>query len=75
MNAVRVIALVGALVSLPAVAHHKRVDPCGCHHQYGKRHCHPNLKSKRCEAPVKGTKKKAQAEAKVPAPRPKKEQL
>jgi hypothetical protein len=31
----------------------KRVDACGCHHQYGLRHCHPKLKSSRCEAPVR----------------------
>ncbi|HVG61964.1 MAG TPA: hypothetical protein VNA24_25600 [Hyalangium sp.] len=31
----------------------KRVDPCGCHHVYGIRHCHPNRKGAHCEAPVK----------------------
>ena len=33
----------------------KRVDACGCHHVYGLRHCHPNRKTPKCEAPVKAT--------------------
>jgi hypothetical protein len=37
----------------PSVCAKKRVDPCGCHHVYGLRHCHPNRKSDHCEAPVK----------------------
>jgi len=37
----------------PAVCEKKRVDPCGCHHVYGIRHCHPNRKGAHCEAPVK----------------------
>jgi hypothetical protein len=28
----------------------KRVDPCGCHHVYGIRHCHPNRVSGHCES-------------------------
>lgn len=39
----------------PSVCAKKRVDPCGCHHVYGLRHCHPNRKSDHCEAPVKAT--------------------
>ncbi len=39
----------------PAAAHEKRADKCGCHHQYGLRHCHPKYKTKTCEAPVKAT--------------------
>ncbi len=31
----------------------KRVDKCGCHHQFGVRHCHPSRKTGHCEAPVK----------------------
>ncbi|MDQ3263880.1 MAG: hypothetical protein M3Y59_09485, partial [Myxococcota bacterium] len=41
----------------PAAAHEKRADKCGCHHQYGLRHCHPKYKTKTCEAPVKATGK------------------
>ncbi|MCI0572698.1 MAG: hypothetical protein L0Y66_18240 [Myxococcaceae bacterium] len=31
----------------------KRTDACGCHHHFGLRHCHPKLKTPRCEAPVR----------------------
>ena len=31
----------------------KRVDPCGCHHVYGLRHCHPNRKTPHCELPAR----------------------
>lgn len=41
----------------PVAAHEKRADKCGCHHQYGLRHCHPKYKTKTCEAPVKATGK------------------
>ena len=41
-----------ALGAPPALAHQARTDRCGCHHQYGVRHCHPKLKTKHCEAPV-----------------------
>ena len=44
--------LLGLLVAAPALAHHARTDKCGCHNQYGLRHCHPSKKTKRCEAPV-----------------------
>jgi hypothetical protein len=37
----------------PAICAKKRVDPCGCHHVYGVRHCHPKRKSEHCEAMVK----------------------
>lgn len=45
--------LVAAPVFNPAVCAKKRVDPCGCHHVYGIRHCHPARKGDHCEAPVK----------------------
>lgn len=39
--------------ALPAFGHDtKRTDACGCHHQWGLRHCHPKLKTPRCEAPA-----------------------
>jgi hypothetical protein len=37
----------------PSICAKKRVDPCGCHHVYGIRHCHPNRKTNHCEAQVK----------------------
>jgi hypothetical protein len=37
----------------PSICAKKRVDPCGCHHVYGVRHCHPKRKSEHCEAMVK----------------------
>jgi hypothetical protein len=41
----------------PSFAHEeKRTDPCGCHHQWGRRHCHPQRKTPRCEAPAKESK-------------------
>jgi len=52
----------GLLVAAPAWAHdNKRTDKCGCHHQYGLRHCHPNKETPGCEAP---------ASAKSPAVKP-----
>ena len=39
----------------PQVCAKKRVDPCGCHHVYGMRHCHPNRKGDHCESPVKAS--------------------
>ncbi|HZA49964.1 MAG TPA: hypothetical protein VE549_04435 [Myxococcaceae bacterium] len=42
------------LIGLPSFAHHeKKTDPCGCHHQWGLRHCHPKKKTPRCEAPAR----------------------
>ena len=42
------------LVAVPSLAHEgKRTDACGCHHQWGMRHCHPQKKTPRCEAPVR----------------------
>lgn len=53
---VRVLGLGALLLAGSAFAHdNKRIDPCGCHHQYGLRHCHPTKKSERCEAPVNAT--------------------
>ena len=48
-------AVVGAvMLAAPALAHEsKRTDKCGCHHQYGLRHCHPDMKTRKCEAPAK----------------------
>ena len=44
----------------PAWGHvEKRTDPCGCHHQWGLRHCHPKKKTQRCEAPVKSSEGEA----------------
>lgn len=39
----------------PSICAKKRVDPCGCHHVYGIRHCHPNRMTNHCESPVKAT--------------------
>lgn len=39
----------------------KRTDACGCHHYYGLRHCHPKLKTDRCERPVSYTRKAPEA--------------
>jgi len=51
----------GLLVAAPAWAHDtKRTDKCGCHHQYGLRHCHPNKETPFCESP---------ASAKSPVPK------
>jgi hypothetical protein len=42
------------LLSASVVAHNeKRTDPCGCHHQWGLRHCHLKKKTPRCEAPAR----------------------
>ena len=47
------IALAVALTAAPAMAHrNKRTDKCGCHHQFGLVHCHPNMKSNKCSAHV-----------------------
>lgn len=49
----RWVTVAACVVALPALGHNtKRTDPCGCHHQYGLRHCHPKKKSPRCEAPA-----------------------
>ncbi|MBF5045491.1 hypothetical protein FGE12_23995 [Aggregicoccus sp. 17bor-14] len=43
--------LAAAAMSYPSsVCKKKRVDACGCHHVYGVRHCHPDRRSKHCEA-------------------------
>lgn len=59
------IAATGLLLAPPALANappierthsspcaKKRTDSCGCHHYYGLRHCHPKLKTQKCERPV-----------------------
>ena len=49
-------AVAGCLSAAPAWAHSsKRTDPCGCHHQWGLRHCHPTKKTESCEAPASAT--------------------
>lgn len=55
MGVVKVLGLAALFLGGTSFAHdNKRIDPCGCHHQYGLRHCHPKKKTERCEAPVKG---------------------
>ena len=61
MRAWGLLLVAGLMAAAPAWSHEKRTDRCGCHHEFGLRHCHPNKKTQSCEAPVK---------AKVPA-RPK----
>jgi hypothetical protein len=52
----------------PAWSHDtKRTDKCGCHHQFGLRHCHPNKETPFCEAPAAG---KAPLPKTPPAPKP-----
>ncbi len=58
-----------ALLGGPAYGHkEKRTDPCGCHHQWGLRHCHPKKKTPRCEAPVAEERTAKQEPARTPAP-------
>jgi hypothetical protein len=53
------------MAGAPSLGHEgKRTDPCGCHHQWGVRHCHPHKKTPRCEAPVRS---KVTKEGKDPA--------
>ncbi|MBI3183799.1 MAG: hypothetical protein HYZ28_16805 [Myxococcales bacterium] len=56
----RKLAALAALLwlSAPALAHDRRVDRCGCHSQFGLRHCHPLKKTPRCEAPAKSPRAK-----------------
>src|SRR5688572_22341764 len=50
------VAAVLCFAGSAAAAHeNKRTDACGCHHQWGLRHCHPKKKSPRCEAPARST--------------------
>lgn len=49
------LALSVVLLAAPGAAHEKRTDRCGCHHQFGLRHCHPKKKTPKCEAPVKAS--------------------
>jgi hypothetical protein len=49
--------LLAALVlvfAAPAFGHERVADKCGCHSQFGLRHCHPKKKTRTCEAPVNG---------------------
>ena len=52
------------------VCQKKRVDPCGCHHVYGLRHCHPNRMSSHCErlsqAPVAPAPQRAASRSSFP---------
>jgi hypothetical protein len=49
-------ALAVALLPEAAQAHYtKRTDACGCHHQWGLRHCHPSRRTSHCEAPASKT--------------------
>ena len=68
---------VAAPVFNPSVCAKKRVDPCGCHHVYGIRHCHPSRKGDHCEAPVKAQlpaeSTEKQAPVKTQAPEKKKQ--
>lgn len=60
MGIVKVAGLAALLWGASATAHdNRRIDACGCHHQYGLRHCHPKKKSERCEAPVSGREQRA----------------
>ncbi|HYV49607.1 MAG TPA: hypothetical protein VFA20_32330 [Myxococcaceae bacterium] len=62
----------GLLVAAPARAHdEKRTDKCGCHHQYGLRHCHPNKATPYCEAPASAKS----PDPKAPAPAQKRTRL
>jgi hypothetical protein len=64
------VAAAVALLSAPALGHQeKRTDPCGCHHQWGLRHCHPKKKTSRCEAPA-SKKDEPRAPERSPAPAP-----
>ncbi|MCY1018101.1 hypothetical protein [Pyxidicoccus sp. MSG2] len=70
--------MVAAPVFSPSTCAKKRVDPCGCHHVYGIRHCHPNRKGDHCEAPVKAQLPAESTEAqqtpvKAPVPEQKKQ--
>ena len=70
MQAIRTWTVAFALLAWPAAAHQRMTDKCGCHSQYGLRHCHLKKKTKVCEAPVSGKtepvkKKKAKSKTKV----------
>jgi hypothetical protein len=53
----RALTLISTLVAPAALGHDRIADPCGCHSQYGTRHCHSKKKTVQCEAPVAGKKK------------------
>ncbi|MGA9524301.1 MAG: hypothetical protein WBV82_22795 [Myxococcaceae bacterium] len=51
------LVLAGFVGTTPVWAHSsKRTDACGCHHQWGLRHCHPAKKTVSCEAPATAEK-------------------
>lgn len=65
----KVVGLSALFWTATAAAHdNKRIDACGCHHQYGLRHCHPKKKSNRCEAPVNGAEKATTTDARSQKP-------
>jgi hypothetical protein len=54
------------LLGTPSFAHQdKRTDPCGCHHQWGLRHCHPQKKTPRCEAAARSEARSGDGKAKA----------
>jgi len=59
----------GLLAAAPAWSHERRTDKCGCHHQYGLRHCHQNKATPACEAPA-GGKAPSPDKAKAPPAKP-----
>ncbi len=44
----------------------KRVDGCGCHRVFGRRHCHPNRRTEACEA-YAADHSRVRFDAKIPA--------
>ena len=44
----------------------KRVDRCGCHRIFGRRHCHPNRRTEACEAYAENSRP-SHFERKMPA--------
>ena len=55
MGRLRTFVICAGLLAGPATAlsHEKRTDRCGCHQQYGLRHCHPSKRTQGCEAPAR----------------------
>jgi hypothetical protein len=56
------VEMTAAPVFNPSLCAKKRVDPCGCHHVYGIRHCHQNRKSNHCEAQVRADEPESEQE-------------
>jgi hypothetical protein len=65
-----VMAAAAASLCAPGAWAHssKRTDPCGCHHEWGLRHCHPNKKKQTCEAPVDARGPTSERTRQKPAP-------